>query len=40
VLSAGLPISVSSLLRAEFVVSLVGLAVLALLPVLWGRLRR
>lgn len=40
VLSAGLPISLSSLLRAEFVVSLVGLAVLALLPVLWGRLRR
>jgi uncharacterized membrane protein YdjX (TVP38/TMEM64 family) len=40
VLSAGLPISLSSFVRAELVVSLVGLAALALLPVLWGRLRR
>jgi uncharacterized membrane protein YdjX (TVP38/TMEM64 family) len=40
VLSAGLPISPSSFLRVELVVSIVGLAALALLPVLWGRLRR
>jgi uncharacterized membrane protein YdjX (TVP38/TMEM64 family) len=40
VLSAGLPIGLSSLLRAEIMVSIIGLALLALLPVLWGRLRR
>jgi uncharacterized membrane protein YdjX (TVP38/TMEM64 family) len=40
VLGAGLPIDMRSFLRAEIVVSIVGLAVLALLPVAWGRLHR
>jgi uncharacterized membrane protein YdjX (TVP38/TMEM64 family) len=40
VLNAGVPVDLSSLLRAEIVVSIIGLALLALLPVAWGRLRR
>lgn len=40
VLSAGLPISFGTLLRTEIVVSIVGLAALALLPVVWGRRHR